>query len=63
VLITGLLAIALFHGSFTTAQLIIALLTVPLIMTLAEAWSPHTWDTPYMFLAGTASIFAVKALV
>lgn len=63
VLITGLLAIALFHRSFTTVQLIIALLTVPLIMTLAEAWSPHTWDTPYMFLAGTASIFAVKALV
>jgi dolichol kinase len=63
VFITGLLAIALFHEIFTATQFIAALFIVPIIMTLAEAWSPHTWDTPYMFFAGTASVFAVKALV
>src|SRR6266550_5862879 len=63
VFIAALLAVLLFHNSFTVTQLVVALLTIPLIMTLAEAWSPHTWDTPYMFLAGTASLLAVKALI
>ena len=34
---------------------------VPALTTLAEAVAPHTWDTPYMFLAGTASLLAVTA--
>jgi hypothetical protein len=28
-------------------------------MTLAEAFSPHTWDTPYMFLVGTVSLLGI----
>jgi len=60
VFVAGLAAILLFQGNFSAAELVGALLTVPLLSTLAEAWAPHTWDTPYMFLAGTASLFAVK---
>ncbi len=48
----GLLAVLLFHTSFSTPQFIGALLVVPIGITLAEAFSPHTWDTPYMFLVG-----------
>ncbi len=61
VLVTGIIAVGLFHNSFTSSQFIAALITVPLLTTLAEAWSPHTWDTPYMFLAGGLSLFAVKS--
>ena len=59
VFVAGLVAVLLFHASFTPVQLIAALLIVPIGMTLAEAFSPHTWDTPYMFLVGTGSLLAV----
>jgi phytol kinase len=63
VFLAGVLAILLFHGSFTPAQLVAALLVVPLVSTLAEARAPHTWDTPYMFLAGTISLLAISVFV
>lgn len=33
----------------STTQFIVSLLVVPLIATLAEAKSPHTWDSPFIF--------------
>lgn len=60
VLIAGLLAVATFHSSFSTAQFGAAIVSVPILMTLAEAWSPHTWDTPLMYLAGGTSLLAIK---
>ena len=61
--LAGIVSVRAFQTSFTTAQLLAALIVVPLLTTLAEAWSPHTWDTPYMFLAGTVSLLAVKSWV
>lgn len=63
VFVAGLAAILLFHGSFTPAQLIAALIVVPVATTVAEARAPHTWDTPYMFLAATVSLLAIKTLL
>jgi len=59
VFVAGLVAVLVFYASFTPAQFIAALLVVPLGMTLAEAFSPHTWDTPYMFLVGTGSVLGI----
>jgi phytol kinase len=59
----GILAVIGFHHSFTTPQFIAALLTVPIFTTLAEAWSPHTWDTPYMFFVSGATLLGVKLLL
>jgi hypothetical protein len=28
-------------------------------MTLAEAFSPHTWDTPFLFLVGGLSLLGI----
>ena len=58
--VSGVVSIAFFHASFSPVQLAVALIAVPFLTTLAEAWSPHTWDTPYMFLAGTTSLLAIK---
>lgn len=55
-------ATLLFAGSFTTAELIWGLVIIPVVSTLAEAWSPHTWDTPFIFLAGGASVLVVLAV-
>jgi dolichol kinase len=60
VLVVGILAVLFFHDSFTSAELLAALLATPILTTLAEAWSPHTWDTPYMFLVSGGSLLAVK---
>jgi dolichol kinase len=60
VFVAGLLAVLLFRNSFTPMQLAAALMVVPVVMTLAEAWSPHTWDTPLMFLSGTVALLLIK---
>ncbi len=58
-MVVGLITIAVFHASFTPPQFVVALLTVPILMTLAEAFSPHTWDTPLMLLSGSLGLLAI----
>ena len=63
VLVSGFVAVAVLHASFTPPQLLAAFLTIPIIMTLTEAWSPHTWDTPFLFLVGGVLVGLIKNLV
>jgi phytol kinase len=63
VLITGFIIIALFREAFTPTQFWTALATVPLIMTLTEAWSPHTWDTPFLFLTGGLTLTGIITML
>jgi len=35
------------------------LLIIPIAMTLAEAFSPHTWDGPFLSLVGGSSTVGV----
>ena len=62
VLLSGVLAIFLLQEHLTQLQMIVALLIIPMVMTLAEALSPHTWDGPFLYLAGGASTVAVLEL-
>ncbi|MEO6304760.1 MAG: hypothetical protein ABIP51_16485 [Bacteroidia bacterium] len=50
VFIVSVLAIICYNSSFSTPQYIFALISVPTVATLAEAKSPHTWDSPFIFL-------------
>jgi dolichol kinase len=59
VFLAGLVAVLSFHADFTPPQFIGALLVMPIGMTLAEAFSPHTWDTPFLFLVGMGSLLGV----
>ena len=53
VFFTTLIAIFIFHGEFDTArQFIAALVILPPLMTFAEAFAPHSMDTPLMMLSG-----------
>jgi dolichol kinase len=63
VLVTGFATVGAFHGSFTASQLTAALVTIPLSMTLAEAFSPHTWDTPFLFLVGALLLLGILSFV
>ncbi len=62
VFLTSVAVVLAFHSYFTTQQLILALLALPVIMTLAEAFSPHTWDSPIMFLVGYMTLFGIKMI-
>lgn len=59
VFLTSLVVILLYYSHFSSRQLIFALGTIPLLMTVAEAFSPHTWDSPLMFLVGYLSLFII----
>ena len=50
VFITGVIVIVLFHNYFSPTQFIISLFAIPTVATVAEAKSPHTWDSPFIFL-------------
>ena len=59
VLITGFIVIAMHVDYFTTVQFVLAMLLVPTVMTLTEAYSPHTWDTPFLMFTGYISLLLV----
>lgn len=63
VFVTSLVVVAFFHQYFEPRQLVVALLAVPVIMTLVEALSPHTWDAPTMFFAGYLTLFGIGVLL
>ena len=59
VLITGFIAVAMHAEFFTEIQFVLAMLFVPIIMTLTEAYSPHTWDTPFLMFTGYTSLMLI----
>lgn len=58
--LTSLIVIIVASSYFSHEQFIVAMLVVPVLMTLTEAISPHTWDTPFIFLVGYLSLFAIS---
>lgn len=66
VLLSGFLAVAALRSQLDATQTILALLIIPAVMTLAEAFSPHTWDGPFLYLAGglsTAGVLELSRLI
>ena len=62
VFFSAVLAIVLLKPHLTGTQLLLAFAIVPLAMTLAEAFSPHTWDGPFLYLVGGLSLVGVLEL-
>jgi len=63
VLVTGWITVAAMYTTFPTwPQFLITFATVPIAMTIAEAFSPHTWDTPFLTLTGALLIWAITLL-
>ena len=42
---------------FTSGQFLFLIVTMPILMTLTEAYSPHTWDNPFLYLVGSSCIW------
>ncbi len=62
VFVTTFIAILAFQQHFNSIQLITALITIPILITLAEAFSPHTWDSPFIYGIGGISIIGIHLL-
>ena len=62
VLLSSLLVIVAFHSSFTQLQFIFALGFIPVLMTVVEAFSPHTWDTPTLLIAGFSALYGITRI-
>ncbi len=62
VLLTSIITIAAFYPHFTSIQFAAAMLIIPPLLTAAEAFSPHTWDTPFIFLAGYLALFTISLI-
>ena len=62
VFFTSIFVIIFFNSSFTSSEFFSLLIIFPLVMTLAEAFAPHTWDTPFLFIFGFFTIYIVKIM-
>ncbi len=59
VLVSSIVILLCMSSMLTTVQLICLLLLLPPLMTLIEAVAPHSWDAPFLYLAGGAAIALV----
>jgi phytol kinase len=62
VFLASIIVVVVFHSSFTQLQFIIALAFIPFLMAFVEAFSPHTWDTPTLYLAGYSALYGVTRI-
>ena len=50
-------------SKLTDVQYAVALAILPPLMTITEAFAPHTWDNPFITLVGAAFILGLYELV
>lgn len=62
VFFTSVIVIIFFQSGFTSSEFFCVLIVFPIVMTLAEAFAPHTWDTPFLFLFGYLTLYIVKIM-
>lgn len=63
VLLVSAAGVLLFHDAFTPLQFAIGLLVIPVAVTITEAVSPHTWDSPFLFFSAGVCVAAIKQLI
>ena len=62
VTISTIAAFLFFRYLFSWNQLMLLLMVMPLLMTVTEAWAPHTWDNPFLYLVAGPVIYVVMMI-
>ncbi len=62
VFLSAIIILLCFRELFSTAQLAVSLIVLPISATLAEAFSPHTWDAPFILLVCSLTLVGVKLI-
>ncbi len=47
--LSAVAGLAFLSASFTPTQLLVAFLVIPPLSAIVEAFSPHTWDSPFIY--------------
>ncbi|CAM9737457.1 unnamed protein product [Pylaiella littoralis] len=64
VFVVTVVTVIMVYASFATFwQFLVALLSLPLALTLSEAFSPHTMDTPFIMGIGGVMLYAIITLL
>jgi len=53
----------MFRFFYSDTQFAVAMASIPLCLTLAEAFSPHTWDTPFIISVGGVILGLIERLL
>ena len=53
VFFTSIIVIIFFHSGFTSSEFFCVLIIFPIVMTLAEAFATHTWNTLFLLIYQT----------
>jgi hypothetical protein len=53
-------AVIVFRQTFTELQFALALAIIPISAAITEARSPHTWDSPFLFLVLGAELLLLS---
>ena len=61
--VSGVLTVGMFREFYSDEQFAVALGAIPMALTLAEAFSPHTWDTPFIIIVGGVILAIIEALL
>jgi phytol kinase len=59
VFLVTVLALLFYAAEFSSPQLLLALICLPILLTVAEAISPHTADGPLIGLLGCTFLWAI----
>jgi hypothetical protein len=60
VYITSIICVLVFYKDFNNVnEFVAALLLIPFVMTLAEAFAPHSMDTPVMMILGYGVLYGI----
>ena len=62
VFITSIIMIASFNYNFTTLELILNLILIPPLVTLTEAYAPHTLDNPFIIVVSSGILSVIHLL-
>lgn len=62
VVLSTILTLISMSWLFSSGQLLLLTIIMPPLMTAVEAFSPHTWDNPFLYLAGGLTVYLVLTL-
>ncbi|MBN1683194.1 hypothetical protein JW865_06550 [Candidatus Bathyarchaeota archaeon] len=63
VLLASFFTLIVLRSYFSLNQLVLLIIYMPFKMTIIEAYAPHTWDNPFLYLVGGLLVLIVKVLV
>jgi dolichol kinase len=61
VFVTSLVVLMLGHAQLQPSELLYVLLLMPALLTLTEAFAPHTWDNPFLYAVGGTVMYTAIA--